>query len=415
MDIKGKKQVAYSEWNLPVHDLKGKFDRGELVPDPDWQRGYVWKPKDEKLLIDTIIKGMPMPKFFLTEEYRPEKGASIHYVVDGQQRLKAIYKFLNNKFSINLNGEEKFYKDLDTETQEKITTYKLNGHYMKNASQRDINFLFQRLNTTGVKLTNMEIWNNEFVGKQILQLLADIFDKHKGYYFSVLYTEDNVNRKLPLDDILDLANSIKNKGVSGGSPKILGDFLEKNKNISKVTVKLLKSYFDKTFLVLQIFLPRDILITTNYTRRTHFISLFLAIALLLDKYYMLNKPEKTRNRLIDFILNPPKAYQDSAIGGIRQKDRRKIRVNFFQKILLEDAIKLDRIRLFKPELLKKFWHGKKHICGLCGKNIMNFNDCVLDHIKPWSKGGKTTPQNAQLAHKRCNRIKRSREDKFVII
>ena len=61
---------------------------------------YIWKIKDEQLLIDSILKGIPIPKFYLTEEYSVKKGASIHYVVDGQQRLRAIYKFLNNKFSI---------------------------------------------------------------------------------------------------------------------------------------------------------------------------------------------------------------------------------------------------------------------------------------------------------------------------
>jgi uncharacterized protein with ParB-like and HNH nuclease domain len=149
--------VDYNYWELYVSDVKGKMERGELIPDPDWQRGYIWGQKDEQLLIDSILRQLPIPKFYLTEEYDVKKGASIHYVVDGQQRLKAIHRFLANKFPIDIGGKEYYFKDLDSETQKKITTYKLNGHYMTNYTQADVNFLFQRLNRTGIKLTNMEV------------------------------------------------------------------------------------------------------------------------------------------------------------------------------------------------------------------------------------------------------------------
>ncbi len=104
--------VEYGAWELNVHDITGKMDRGELIPDPDWQRGYIWKLQDEQLLIDSILKQLPIPKFYLTEEYDPKKGVSIHYVVDGQQRIKAIYKFLSSKLSIEVDGKHYCFKDL---------------------------------------------------------------------------------------------------------------------------------------------------------------------------------------------------------------------------------------------------------------------------------------------------------------
>ena len=100
--------ISYGAWELRVHEIKGKMERGELIPDPEWQRGYIWNRKDEQLLIDSIFRGIPIPKFYLTEEYNTKKGASIHYAVDGQQRLKALYKFLNNEFPVEV-GERKYY------------------------------------------------------------------------------------------------------------------------------------------------------------------------------------------------------------------------------------------------------------------------------------------------------------------
>ena len=50
------------------------------------------------------------------------------------------------------------------------------------------------------------------------------------------------------------------------------------------------------------------------------------------------------------------------------------------------------------------------ICQLCGNPIHNFDDCAVDHILPYSKGGKTQPYNAQLAHRSCNAKKCANEE-----
>jgi hypothetical protein len=217
--------VSYGDWELRVHEIKGKMDRGELIPDPDWQRSYIWNQKDEALLIDTIVRQMPMPKFFLTEEYDTRKGTSIHYAVDGQQRLTAIYKFLNNKFPVEIGERNYYFRDLDRETQQKVTTYRLNGHYLQEFTQADINFLFQRLNRTGVKLTNAEVWHNEFYDTNALRALQDIQQEHKHYYPSVIYTEENIKRMLPLDDVIDLCSCLVHESVGGARKNELEGYL----------------------------------------------------------------------------------------------------------------------------------------------------------------------------------------------
>ena len=86
--------LNFSQCEYQLSDIRDKMLNGEIIPDPDWQRGYVWKPKDEKLLIDSIIQGIPIPKFYFTEEYDEDNQKMKYNVIDGQQRLTTIKKFL---------------------------------------------------------------------------------------------------------------------------------------------------------------------------------------------------------------------------------------------------------------------------------------------------------------------------------
>lgn len=406
--------ARYSEWSLPVHDIKGKMDRGELIPDPDWQRGYIWSQKDEALLIDTIMRQMPMPKFYLTEEYDPRKGASIHYAVDGQQRLTAIRKFLSNKFPVEVGGSPYYFRDLDRQKQQGITTYKLSGHYMDDFTQADINFLFQRVNRTGVKLTNAEAWHSEFYGTKILDMLEEIKKEHEDYYHSIVYTDENKKRMTPLDDTIDLCNCLWHDSVQGGSKRELETFLKTYRGISSAEASKLKSRFRKTIRNFQEVFAKADLQSSLYGKRTHFLSLFLAVALLIKENYLLTDTKKLKSDLLDFIEKQPDEYQKNVLGAIRQKAKRKKRVELLQQVVLRHAKALDPNRLFPEPLKMKLWR-RDRTCGICRNTISAYQYAVVDHKEPWAKGGRTVEANAQLAHRRCNQRKKDRAEEFVIV
>ena len=407
--------VKYEPWDSEVSDIKGKMDRGELRPDPDWQRGYIWKLKDEQLLIDSILNEIPIPKFYLTVEYDPQKGANIYNVVDGQQRLTAIHRFLNNKFFMEIQKRPYLFKDLDKHTQERITTYRLNGHYMKDFNQSDINFLFQRLNRTGIKLSNMEEWNNEFTGSNILKLSQEILKEHKDFYMNLVYTEEDIKRMLPLDDILDLCNCLKSNSIQSGGKSELQSFLKNSKDLSNTDSSILKSKFRKTiYNIADIFAKQD-LESSLYGKRTHFISFFLAIGFMIRTYYILANKNQLKSALLDFIVNQPEAYRESVQGAIRQKAKRETRVKLIQGILLKYAKPLDGKRLFDEALKQKLWHKESHLCPICDKQINTYVDATIDHIEPWAKGGRTIESNARLTHTKCNLKKKDSSERFIIL
>jgi 5-methylcytosine-specific restriction endonuclease McrA len=432
--IGGVKMVSYNPWVLYVSDVKGKMDRGELIPDPEWQRGYIWNEKDEQLLIDSILRGLPIPNFYLTEDYDKEKEANIHYAVDGQQRLKAIRRFMNNQLQIEIDGKRYYFKDLTNAIQKKITTYKLNGHSMVDYKQSDINFLFQRLNRTGIKLTNMEMWNSEYYKTNVLKMVREIYEDICGFppkkdyrdydekdyealkssYMATIYTEENIKRMLPLDDIIDLCKCLEKNMVEGGSKKELALFLIQNKDIAKKQSLMYKAKFRKVLNNIKELFTKQDLESSAYSKRTHFIGLFLALGLLIPKYYLLGDTVKLKQDLLDFIVDQPDEYRESVLGAIRQKAAREKRVKLLQHVILKSAKQLDKNRLFSEDLKQKYWRLYDHICQICKKEIEGYKQGTLDHIEPWAKGGRTIEANAQLAHKDCNQRKRDKFEEFVI-
>ena len=404
----------YHPWQLQVGDLPGKWNRREIVPDPEWQRGYIWKLKDEQLLIDSILINMPIPKLYFTQDWDPKKQANIHNAIDGQQRLTAIYRFLTNQFPIEIEGKEYRFKDLDQDTIKKITSYELHGHALTDYTLANVTFLFERLNRTGIKLTNMENWKSKYTNTNILKMIIGISDEHKKYYYDVIYTQENVYRFLHLDDIVDICHSISHEGVAGGSKKDLGEFLEQNKHISNVDTNQMKKRYRKVVNILKEILPKAELQATFFARRTHFISLFMAILFMSSGYYLLGQVDQLKADLIQFINNPPDEYRKSVLGGIRQKEKRVKRVELISEVLKKSAIELDKKRHFDHSLKVKLWHlPDGHKCQICHKPIHEFHSATVDHKIPWAKGGKTEESNAQIAHKSCNKKKRDEYEKYI--
>jgi 5-methylcytosine-specific restriction endonuclease McrA len=83
----------------------------------------------------------------------------------------------------------------------------------------------------------------------------------------------------------------------------------------------------------------------------------------------------------------------------------KLRWNKFQS-LAEPVIAGIEVepRFFAYDFRQRLYEAF-HTCQLCKNEIHSLEDRTMDHIIPYSKGGKTTPNNGQLAHRACNASK----------
>ena len=79
------------------------FRRRDRYDIPDWQRQEVWNRDKKQRLIDSILRGWKLPKFYFIE------GSGENYLVeDGQQRLNAIWEFFSNDLSLNAESAKQF-------------------------------------------------------------------------------------------------------------------------------------------------------------------------------------------------------------------------------------------------------------------------------------------------------------------
>ena len=156
--------VFYNTYNLSV--LMDWINKEKLVV-PEFQRSYVWDIKQASSFVDSLLRELPVPSFFIYDDRDNGK----YLIVDGQQRLKSLYKYMKEqKFNgkeFKLIGEsihQKWvnktfdelgdYKDKLNDTLLNVTTVRAVG---KNNDRTSLYIIFQRLNTGGTPLNAQEI------------------------------------------------------------------------------------------------------------------------------------------------------------------------------------------------------------------------------------------------------------------
>ena len=77
-----------------------------LIINKDFQRRSIWKPAARVYLIDSVLREMPIPKLYFRTSIDPETQSSVREVVDGQQRLRAIFDFADNKLRLSRRAKE---------------------------------------------------------------------------------------------------------------------------------------------------------------------------------------------------------------------------------------------------------------------------------------------------------------------
>ena len=224
--------VSLDKTDRSLFEYHRWYRNGKLIVDPEWQREYVWDLKKASRLIESFLIGLPVPVIYLAFN---EAGAK--EVIDGLQRLTSVFKFFDNQYELRgleilreLNGYK--YNQLDQYYQDKLNDATIRAFELSQSTDQDLKFLiFERLNTGGVVLNDMEIRNCLYRGK-LNNLIREL---SKSDAFMNCVNQKNLSKRMKDRNLVlrflafsELHYQNANKGIK----KFLNDFLENYRNPS---------------------------------------------------------------------------------------------------------------------------------------------------------------------------------------
>ena len=421
------RKIIWQAKDFSIREFSSMLQDGDLELQPQYQRKYVASPKIASKLIESILMDVPIPVIYLAEE-----NDGSYSVIDGQQRLTSFISFINGKYP---NGEvfkltglkvlkelnRKQFPDIEKEFQNKIRKTTLHTIIIKKESNDDVKFeIFERLNTGSIKLNEDEIRNTVYRGKYI-NLLAELEENET---FHELVKKDNFKNRMIYRGMILRFFALSEKSYLNYIPSMkqfCNKELRDNRNLSDEKIKEYKSRFlDSLDMVKVVFGENSFrrYIPNNENENGYWSKSRINMALYdiqlcgfvnYSKNDVFRNADYIRESMLDLMINNQK-FIDSIL--IQTSDRNVLKNRF--KLWLE---KLDEIigdsnyqsRTFSYQTKKELFE-KNPVCSISGQRILSIDDCEVDHIKPFSKGGKTELSNAQLVLRYFNRAKNNNEN-----
>lgn len=140
---------------------------GTLVIQPEYQRNYIYGDgKKDVAVIDSLLKGYPLGLIYFND------GETYLEVLDGQQRITSIGRFVTGKFAIKRDGKEQTFSSLPQEDRDKILDSKLLV-YVCNGTEPEIKQWFETINISGVPLNKQELLNAIYSGPFVTAAKAE--------------------------------------------------------------------------------------------------------------------------------------------------------------------------------------------------------------------------------------------------
>ena len=158
--------VRWNSSRHPISDIRDWSNAGLLEIQPDFQRREVWSASARIMLMDTVLRDVPMHKIFLANRVRDDRTHRI--VIDGQQRIRATLDFLRDRFSLDepYDGAEKGKKfsELDQATKDRFLSYQIDFNEAVNPTEDEVREVYTRVNKYMVALNKQELRRADFPG-----------------------------------------------------------------------------------------------------------------------------------------------------------------------------------------------------------------------------------------------------------
>ena len=396
-------------------EFKRWHDDGDLVLDPEWQRNYVWSRPQASKLIESFLLNIPVPVVYLsqTQDQRYE-------VIDGLQRLTSVLDYFAGEYpltGLNIKRElnKKHFTELEKPLQRALKNATLRSFELSSDTDPDMHFIvFERLNTGGTKLNEMEIRNCIFRGRT--NTLIKGLSRNEAFVRCVNQStlSKRMNDRALVLRFLAFYERTHHK-CTHGLKKFLNDFLDTYRNPKEAKLAEYKKVFEHCMKAsLTIFgdkgfrlrnEPKEGSRTTEWATRVN-ASVFQCVSTSFAQYdlgLITRAADCIHEEYLDLIT-----HDDRWIDCVRRATGEKSRLAYvFDTWLhrlnrLVTELKADDVTRVFTRKLKKELFSQDTTCAICGNEIRLLDDAVLDHHKHYWRGGATIPENARLVHRYCN-------------
>lgn len=422
-------KIVWQAKDFSIREFQSMKEDGDLELQPFYQRKYVMDEKLASRLIESILMDVPIPVIYLAEE---KDGT--YSVIDGQQRLTSFISFLEGSFPNNeefrLKGlkvlseqNKKKFSELNKIHQTKVKTTTIHTIIIKKESAEDIKFeIFERLNTGSIKLNEDEIRNTIYRGNYI-NLLARL---EENSTFHSVVKKDNFKKRMIYRGMILRFFALSEKTYINYKPSVKqfcnrelrdNQFLNDDKQKEyeerfKKCIELVSIVFgDKAF---RRFIPG-----TKNNKNGEWATTRINMGLFdvqmcgfanYSKPQVIAKADTIREAMIQLMLNNEKfinAIEINTSDKEQMTNRFEIWFNTLKDVIGNEK---ESVRVFSYSSKKELFNSDA-TCKICNQQILLIEDAEIDHIVPFSEGGLTQEDNAQLTHRYCNRAKGNRGTK----
>ncbi len=206
--------------NPTIAELYQNIKSGRLILKPDFQRKFVWTHDHQQEFIDTILNGYPFPEIYVCQgDMDIKELRTTQHVVDGQQRLTTIKKYIDGEHDRPLTKILK-YKDMNDTQKGNFLSYQVVVRDIGSVGDESIREIFRRINLTKFKLEDVEIHNAVYDGHFIRTAKSTL--ENVGLEKYGVFSESGFTRMADLHFILLVMATIENEGYFPGDKEVEG-------------------------------------------------------------------------------------------------------------------------------------------------------------------------------------------------
>lgn len=425
-------RIDWSRDSLTVAAVTDSWANRSVRPNPEYQRGLQWKRRQQQLLIDSMFRGYPLPRFYFELRRTTDPlGTDISTldVIDGQQRIIAMTQFRNDEWPLLESDKLPLppavkqlpspwggltFSALSADLREQFLTLALPIVLIEDADTPDeVRDLFIRLQA-GTPLTTQQVrdaWPGN-VGPYIERLAGKLNRQGKFQrLFSAIDRRGGGRGDELIDPSLDARQACAQLlclfiAVEAGQPypslgtRSLDDLYHQNTELDVAGDRTQR--FEELLTACQTMIVdrRPAGMSKRAVRKNRLFSLFLLLRDLRNGPVAFSHAiPKIANRFWaeDFDEGEPKGGRVISPTTIAEH------AAWFRRTKLNGLVfpELDARRIFPQDQREAIWNTYAGKCGICGQALIRGEE-EYDHVVPWIAGGRTEPNNGRPVHQGCH-------------